>query len=387
MLRWLFGSNETRSALDDASWWGEPVGMSTSSGVRVTQDNALQLLAVYGCVSFIADQISTLPVKVYRKTAAGPEPVASPAWLTMPTPDLHFTEWCSQVLTSLLLAGNAYLYVVRDIGGRIEALIPLDPGVVDVRRVAGRKVFAVNGGVDSSREILHIPATMLAGADVGLSPLECARQSIGVGLAAAEFGGRYFDSDGNMPGVIEAPGGLTPDEIRGLAATWRRNRSRAGKGLPGVLINGAQWKTTAVSNEQAQFLATRQWTAAEIAGQVFKVDPTDLGIPVEGSSLTYANLEQRATDRVQKTFQPWIVRIEDAVSRLLANPRYMKLNVGAYIRGDTKTRYESYQIGIGSKFMLPNEARAFEDWQPLEGGDEVVATPAPMIPEEGDSAA
>jgi HK97 family phage portal protein len=146
---------------------------------------------------------------------------------------------------------------------------------------------------------------------------------------------------------------------------WQRKRKTGGRGLPGVLQDGAVWKPTGVTNEQAQFLATRKFTAGEIAGQMFLLDPSDLGIPVEGTSLTYANLEQRNARRLQVALLPWIVRIEAAISALLFNPRYMKFNVNGFLRGDLKTRFESYAIGIQNQFLEPNEAREFEDWSPL----------------------
>lgn len=337
---------------------------STWAGQLVTADSAMQLLAVYGSVGLITDQISTLPVDVFRRTGAMSVESPKPNWLTEPTVDLGFEDWCSQLLVSLLLAGNAYVAVNRNDAGAIVELVPLDPARVSVVREAGRKVYRVNG-VNYPGEIVHIKGRMWPGSDVGLSPVEYARQSIGLGLSAMKFGGEFFDGEGNMPGVIEMPRPAQPSVLADIGRQWQRRRRSGGRGLPGVLQDGATWKPTGVTNEQAQFLATRQWSAAEIAGQVFFLDPSDLGIPVAGSSLTYANLEQRNARRLQVALLPWIVRIERAVSALLFNPRFMKFNVDGFLRGDMKTRYESYAIGISNQFLDPNEARELEDLPPL----------------------
>lgn len=358
--------------------WGES---GASAGLpRVTQSSAMQLLAVYGSVRLIADSISTMPVDVFRQDAAGLAiEQTGPAWLSEPTPDLTFEAWLGQVLSSLLLHGNAYVQVFRA-GARIVALVPLDPAVVSVRREGGRKVFAINGRDAVGVEILHVQALMLPGTDVGLSPIEYARQSVGLGLAAQQYGAEFFAGEGNMPGVIEMPGDALPGQEAELAKQWRRKRTTGGRGLPGVLKNGAQWKPTGVTNEQAQFLATRQYTAAEIAGQMFLVDPSDLGIPVQGTSLTYSNLEQRNARRVQVTLLPWIVRLERALSSLLPAPRYVKFNVSGLLRGDQKARYESYAIGILNGFLDPSEPRGWEDLGPMPNkggaGDEPQEQPA-----------
>jgi HK97 family phage portal protein len=139
-----------------------------------------------------------------------------------------------------------------------------------------------------------------------------------------------------------------------------------------VLPDGATWKATGVTNEQAQFLATRKFTAAEIAAQMFMVDPSELGIGVEGQSLTYANLEQRNTRFVRVSLLPWIVRIEKTLSDLMLNPRYMKFNVDGLLRGDISARYASYAVGLSNGFLAVPEVREFEDLGPMVDSTSVV---------------
>jgi HK97 family phage portal protein len=365
MLSSIFRRPEQRA---QATTWGLWPGEMTQvvGGVSVTEQTSMQLLTVYGSVRLISDSIATLPLDVYRRTGDDAKvEVAKPKWLQQPTTNLDFTAWVSQVLSSLLLHGNAYVVVLRNEVGAIVELIPLDPSKVRVTRDRGRLAYMVNGQrVDA--EMLHLKGLMLPGSDVGLSPVEYARQSIGLGLAAVKFGTGYFEGEGNMPGVIEMPGSAQSETLKAIADQWRRRRREGGRGLPGVLQEGAVWKPTGVTNEQAQFLATRKFTSAEIAGQMFMIDPTELGIGIEGSSLTYANLEQRNTRFVRVTLLPWIVRLEKALSDLLAQPRYVKFNLGALLRGDLQTRYAAYAVGIGAGFLEPNEARDWEDLPPMD---------------------
>jgi HK97 family phage portal protein len=373
MLSSLFGKRTEERA--QATTWGVWQGEHTAivGGVPVDPQTSMQLLTVYGCVRRIADAISTMPLDVYRTVGDNKIEVAKPAWLVQPTVNLDFTAWCTQVLSSLLLHGNAYVIVNRNAGGSIVELVPIDPEKVLVTRDRGRIVYVVNG-LRFDGEILHMKGLMLAESDTGLSPVECARQSIGLGLATVKYGAQYFEGDGNMPGVIEMPGQASPETLRAIAEQWRRRRREGGRGLPGVLQEGATWKPTGVTNEQAQFLATRRFTAAEIAGQMFMMDPSELGIGVEGTSLTYARLYERNTRFVDTTLMPWIVRLERALSALLSAPRYVKFNVDALKRGDITARYDSYAVGIQNGFLLVNEARKLEDLPLLD-----VSTPAAPI--------
>lgn len=361
-------------SIQNLTTWGDwdSQGRETWSGNHVSNKTALQLLTVYGCVRFIADGISTLPVDVHRRRPDGTsEPVPTPPILDEPAPGIDFTAWATQVLSSLLIAGNAYVLFVRN-GVKLPYMIPLDPNKVTVDRVDGRKVFIVEGETFSTFQVGHIPGAMWAGSDVGMSPLEAARQTIGQGMAAQEYGARFFGQGATLSGVIETPGELTEPKARQLARSFARRHGGASKAhLPGVLENGAQWKQIGVTQEQAQFLETRKFSASEIAAEMFLIDPSDMGLPVDGTSLTYANLAERNARRVQVTFLPWITRLERFCSGVLPADQYMKLNVNGLLRGDMKTRFESYALGIRSQIMVPNEAREFEDWAPLEGGDVV----------------
>lgn len=366
--------------------WGEWPGDTPSeswTGVRVNSTSAMQLLTVYGSVRFICDGISTLPLDTFRAAGGEAIPVANPVWLEQPTPDLDRVSWLTQILSSLLLAGNAYLLKsFRD--GSLDSLTPLDPVKVTVQRDRGRKVYVVGGERYEAQSILHIPGMMLPGSDVGLSPVEAARQTVGLGLATLEHGARLFGQAANQSGVIEVPGELEPNKAKELAKAWARSHTGLKRAhLPGVLEGGASWKATSITNEQAQFLQTRGYTAGEIAGQMFLIDPSEFGLNAGangGGSITYANLEQRNARKVQVTYLPWLVRLERAFSGLLAMPRYTKFNVNGLLRGDTLARYQAHAIATGNKpWMKPSEVRPIEDLPPLPGIDDAPATaPAPF---------
>lgn len=372
-------STQVAELRDQATTWGTWPGDSTGAswaGQTVDRLKALQLLAVYGSVRMISDGISTMPIDVFRRKADGTsEELTTPPWIAEPMLGVPFAEWCSQVVTSLLLDGNSYIAVMRNDRNVIVELIPLANDSVKVLRQGGRKVYTVNAQPYHG-EIVHIKAMMLAGQDVGLSPIEYARQTIGLGIAAEKFGAQFFDGPGMMPGVIEMPKPAQPGIMAETAKAWQKFRRNGGMGLPGVLQDGATWKPTGITNESAQFLATRQWSAAEIIGQMFLLDPTDLGVPVVGTSLTYANLEQRNARRLQVSFLPWMIRVENALSALLFNPRYMRFNPAALVRGDTKTQYEAFRIGLGDgvPFLQVDEVREKLDLSPMG----VVDAPEPL---------
>lgn len=355
-------------------WGGSSMA---SAGVNVNADTALNLLTVYGCVQLIADTIATLPFDVFRKNSSGdPVGLATPRWLEQPNPQADRTQFLTQVLTSLLLDGNAYLLAEPFVSApqRLEIVHPDD---VQIRIEDAKPVYYLkNARWTRPDSLLHLRGITLPGQIRGLSPVESARQALGLGLAAQEFGGRFFGNGQNLSGVIEVPGDMSPDQAAVVRQKWGRDhRGLANAHEPGVLTGGATWKPISVTPEQAQFLDTRRFSATEIAAQMFLVDPTLLGIATSGQSLTYANLEQRGIHLAQYTLMRWIVRLERAFTMMLPSPQYTKFNVNGLQRADLKTRYEADAIGINAGFLLRNEARTKEDLtalpeqQQLSGAD------------------
>jgi HK97 family phage portal protein len=209
---------------------------------------------------------------------------------------------------------------------------------------------------------------MLPGHLRGVSPVEYARQIIGLGLGAQEQAARFFGQGAVIPGVIQTSGSLTKEQMREIRDQWLQSHGGTRRShLPVVLTGDAKYQGITMTQEQAQFLETRRYTDAQVAGQMFKVDPTMLGIPVEGSSLTYSNLEQRGTHLVRHTLLPWIVRVERGLSSLLPRGEQLKMSVDGLLRADLQSRYASYKTAAeiqqmtGEALLTVDEMRDLED--------------------------
>lgn len=371
--RWNFGGS-----LD--------VDAATKAGQAVTPTTALNLVAVYSCVRLLAESVAALPVEAVRTEGDTRTPSAAPAWLTAPNPDMTGQELIEQCMASLTLQGNAYVYVVRSpsTGSPLE-LWPLHPDALRVERTqtgalvytaqeTGHRLTPVDS--PSTGDLLHVRALTIPGSAVGLAPVDLARESIGLGLAAQEYGARWFSQGASPSGVIEVDGPLTEAGAKMLAKQWAEDHVGSMRAhLPGVLTNGAKYRPISVTPEQAQFLQTRQFQLTEIA-RLFRVPPHMLGAP-SGETMTYANTEQWGTEFVTHSLRPWLVRLETAFSRLLPDGSNVRFRAEGLLRGDSKARADFYASGLSNGWLVPNEARRWEDLPPLDGGDVPRATPAP----------
>jgi HK97 family phage portal protein len=407
-LRWAFTppALETRDWLTDDDWMWD--GQMTSSGVRVTRANAVQLSAVWACVRLLANTIATLPTDIIVSVGPNRFPeFQKPLWLTSPDPadpSVSSTEHFAQVATSLLLDGNFFTYLPGSIYSPTPMHV-LDPARVVVRTNA--RMEPVYDLLDDAGKVrltvdklhmLHGVWLRMPGALRGINPIDAARQTIGLGLTTNDFASRFFGQGATIPFGVEVPGTLTSEQKEGLRESLRQAHAGTAKSHNiGVLTGGATFKTgLAISNDQAQFLESRKFNVEEIA-RIFGIPPHMLGSQEPGAS-SYNSVEIRGQEFKQYAVLPLARRIEDPYQRLVEVPDRMRnasatatfrFNLDAVARADSQARAETYKSLVTSGILTPDEARALEDLPPIEGGDKAYmqqqmvplgTTPTPPAP-------
>jgi HK97 family phage portal protein len=343
-------------------------GGPTYSGVPVDDEQAMRLGAVWSCVDLLSELVSTLPVDEYRRVEGGPPVVLPPSTLlTDPSGDgSGFEVWCRQVMTSLLLRGNAF-GLVSELG---EGMWPDHVAVLHPDRVSLRRELnfgPVEWLLDNkpiekwpAGPLWHLQAYSMPGSPVGLSPIRYAAETIGLGLATRKFGAQWFGDGAHPTAVLESEYPIDEDQAKVL----KQRVYDALHGGRGALIMGAgaTLKPMQVSPNESQFLETIKANADDVARFFFRRPPG------EGGQVTYANVEARSLDLLTYTVGPWLVRLERSLSRLRARPRFVKFNADALLRVDLLSRYKAHDIAIRGGFASPDERRRLEDLPPVPGG-------------------
>lgn len=384
----MFGATKkVTNIVRDPGWARWANGGDAPGGVAVSSGSAVQLLTVYGCVTRIADVMATMAVDHFTTSGGVQVEVSQRAgWLDRPNVDCDWAAFMSQVVWSILLDGNTFLAPTRNPAGRVVEVWPLDPSTVRLERASpGAPVSVFLNGRPFLGELVHIPAYLLPGGIRGVNPIENARTALGLGLSAQEYGKGFFDNSAVPSVVIKSKGEITPEQRTEIREGWNAGHRGAGRsGGVGILGGDADITTLTVAPEQAQFLETRRFSAAEIAANLFHVPPDMVGVAIDGSSMTYQNMETRWTEFIRSACQPWMTRIERALSwHLLPRPQFIKFVPDVYLRADTKTRYETHKIGVDAGFLLEDEARGFENLPPLTDEERASRRSAPIPPKEG----
>jgi HK97 family phage portal protein len=342
------------------------------AGVSVTQDNAVNLPAVYKCVSLNAETISSLPIDVYTKRGDTRIARDVPAWLRDPNPFQTTAEFIAMTQTSLDLAGNAY-WLKASAGDQLVGLSVLAPSAVqpEVRDCQVYYRVSVAGGADlfPSTAIVHLRGLVLPGTLVGLSPIECAKQTIGIGLASEQFAAQYYGNGIHPSGFIESPTALTKEQSDRLKEDFTKRHGGVSRSHAlGVLTGGASFRSISVTAEDSQFLQSRAYTATEIAN-LYGV-PTELVAATgdSGAKGYVTALHTRLRLWYLTGLLPRITRIETALSGLMVRPAYVKFNTNALLRMDPAERVAFYQAAQQGEWILKDEIRALEDMDPMPDG-------------------
>ena len=339
---------------------------TTYAAVPVNPSTAMQHSAVWACVNLIAGSISTLPLAAYRDGERDPLP-ALPPILRAPSAGWNLPEFTYATLQSLLLRGNAYGLIVDRAGA---GLLPSQVELLAPERVQveanGRIIWRIDGREVDPASIWHVKAFTAPGQVLGLSPIQHARQAIGLGIGAEKYAAKFFGESAIPSGVLTTDQRIDDEGAKDLKVRWRM--AHAGNRDIAVLGGGARFQAVSIDPEQAQFLETTRANVATIA-RYFGVQPELIG-GESGGSLTYANVEQRALDFLTFGLRPWLVRLEAALSALLSSTTTVKFNAAALVRTDLLTRYQAHESAIRAGWKLRSEVRELEDLAPVAGIDD-----------------
>jgi HK97 family phage portal protein len=342
-------------------------GHPTASGESVTVDTALRLSTVWGCVRLLADSVSTLPLHVYRGDDR--DPIPTPPLLQRPSADFpELADWLWACMASLLLRGNCWGLVTDRRGPGLTAsqVDLVHPDRVTVTTNGdGLRVIRVAGEEQNPADVFHVKAFTWPGQLEGLSPIQYAAESIGLGLGSERWAAKFYRDNAIPSGALTTDQHIRAEEARVLQEQW--TVSHQGRRRIAVLGGGAKFQPITVSPTDAALLESQRFNVETIA-RIYGVPSEMLNGPTAGHE-AYTSPEMRGTDFLTFTLRPWLLRIERAVSALLPSTQSAKFNAGGFLRATLREQYEALSIGVAGGFVMPNEAREKLDLPALPGLD------------------
>jgi HK97 family phage portal protein len=366
------GNRELRAANPALPWGETTVPPPPGFGGGTSQQSAAQIAAVYGSVGLLADSVSTLPCRVVDSPVLkNAKELAPSALIQQPFSEMSRIDWFVQYVWSLALRGEFIgLIIERDRLLYASQIKPLDIDRTEVRRNReGNIEYRYQGKLLKTDDVFHVKYQSWPGMIRGLSPIDVLKTTFGLAVAQDKYGESYFRNSANPMGAIEVPGSLGPDETKAMLRSWLSSHQGVNRAnLPAVLTDGAKFNPISITPEDSQFLESRAFSAAQIAGTIFRIPPHMIGL-VDRTTSWGTGVEQQERGYVTNTLQGYLGRAEEALTALHPPGQYVNFNIEHRVRGDTLQRSQSASLLMLAGAIVADEARAMFDMPALPNGE------------------
>jgi HK97 family phage portal protein len=387
----LFGGAPQAETFDLTSpnadrYFNADYGSMTLAGRRISSEGAMQIAAAYACINILSKIVASLPLRMYRKDAnnsfEAPEHPLNEILEFQPNNWQTAWDFKAMMMMHLALRGNAYARIIGGRRGFADQLEPIHPDrVVLVERLTaepGKPIrYTIIDDDNKQRrymqdEIFHLRGPIAPGGLQAVSPVSYARQTLGLALAAEQHGAQMFSNGARPQGVVTVPKSMSDAAFDRFKAEWTAMYGGLGNsGKTPILEDGAKFESIALTNEDAQFLGTREFQIEEIC-RWFDVPPVMLH-HMQKTTSWGTGVEAIMLGFVRTNLHPWLSCWCSAIRRdlILAPNRFeARFDIEDLIAGDMKAKGEFYQKLVLAGILTPNEARYAIGYNPIENGDE-----------------
>jgi HK97 family phage portal protein len=393
LVRNLFTrSAPVQRSINAVDIYGDTVDLD---GVQSDAAQAMRISAFFACVKVLAETTASLPIELHqrkpgerRTEVVYDHPVVD--WLAdTPNGKMTWLEAREAFAASLVARGNGFARIKWRNGYPVMfEPAPVDNVVISEDQTSLIYAYYPESVLPSegipkpdlilrNGTMMHAKALSFNGL-VGLSPIATCSYAVTTAAAQSEHGYNTFAKGARFTGILTMPlASFKNETVRAkMRADWQAEVGSARKGSgTAILTEGVEYKPISMSLSDSEFLESQKFSVAEIA-RIFRVPLHKIG-SLEAS--TNNNIEQQDREFYKDALLPLCIRIEAAMNKTLltqgdrANGYFFRHDADAVLRGDLKTRMDSYQVAIGNGVYSRNEARERENLAPYEGGEEFLS--------------
>ena len=344
-------------------------------------------------VSFLADNIADLPIKVYDRASDTDRPrvIDSPAanLLRRPNDTQTTYELVRELVSNLCLYDRAVMIVAKDAkspAGYQVRLLPdswlkaadnggWEPGTFRVTFGRNGQTYDLKPG-----EYIYFHGYNPASPWQSCSPIDSLRQTLFEQIEAGRFRRQVWARGGRVNTYVVRPKDVAPwsaetakkwaEQFR---STWTGDGGTQAGGIP-LLEDGMDIKTLQVSAKEAQWYESVQLTRSDVAA-AYHLNPA---IIWHDQAQTYASAKDNARALYADALGPWLTYIAQRLNAFLLpaigepEDHYVEFDLRKKLDGSFEERAQVLQTSVGAPWITRNEARAMNNLPAIEGGDELI---------------
>jgi HK97 family phage portal protein len=266
----------------------------------VNDATSLSIATVFTCCRVLSDGVATLPCKVYQQTANGKtEDIDAPLGHLLQieaNPETAAYAFFETLVTHLMLRGNGYAEIQRNVAGDPVALWNLDPRKTEPVRLGinGTLAYKTWDGelpgqtrIVAAKDTLHVVLFSWDGI-CGVSPIAMLRQTLGLAIGQQKFSARLLKNNAVPAIAITTAQKVKPEDKVKMREAWEEQQFGDSQRRVAILDQDLKIQTLGLSAEDSELLASRSFSRSEIAA-AFRVPASMAG---DLTRLSNSNHEQ-----------------------------------------------------------------------------------------------
>lgn len=374
-FRRLFAARRTTPDRDRSATRTLWLPRADLGGIRMTADDALQLSAVWACVTVIAKSLASCDWDVFLERGNGDREMRRTllTWRMLndaPNPESTAFAFKEAMYIQAAVWGDFFAEIELSRGGFPVSLWPLAPERCSLEREKnGRLVLVVRqaGGVETVLDyanVFHIHGPGVDGIS-GFSPVTMAARSLAHAAAAERFGASFYHNNTQLGGLLAFDGALG-EEARGAVKDAIEKGHKGSGNAFGLLVmdHKPNYQSFGIEPEKAQFIETRYLLVEEIC-RWFGVPPHKIAHLLRA---TFSNIEHQSIEFVRDALIPWAERSAQEANRKLLTPWpnvRSRIDTDWLAEGDAKSKAETDSILVQNGILNRNEVRRRRGWNSM----------------------
>lgn len=331
---------------------------------HMTFEKAMTIPAFSACVDLIANTISSIPFRLYKREENSITEVKDDNRTVLLNKDTKDTLDAVQFKRAIIrdyFKSGGYAYINRN-GLQVESIHYVDSRDISFR-YSTDPIFKdysiqVQGVPYEPYHFLKILRATKNGYDAK-SIVKENEEILNVAFFTMMFEKNLVKTGGNKKGVVLSEKPLTRDAMDSVKAAWKKLYCNNAEHAV-VLNKGLSFKELANSSVEMQLNENKQSNADEIC-KIFNMPPA----MINGNAK-----EEDKVLFIQYCIIPILDVFECALNRdlLLESEKesyFFAADVTELTKGDLKTRYEAYAVACNSGFIQLDEVRFKENLPPL----------------------
>jgi len=357
----------------------------------VDKQKALNIPSLSGCIEYISNTISMLPIKLYEEKDGKVVEIKNDYRLRILNDDtgdtLDSTQFWKALITDYFLGKGGYAYIHKsgeysEITGafipnnKVQKLYYVDEINVCINKNAD-PIFKdyeilVNAKIYKPYEFFKILRKTKNGAS-GTSIISESPILMSVCYNSLVFENALIAKGGNKKGFLKSAKKLDQGAIDALKNGWKKLYSNNEENVV-VLNDGIDFTESSNTSVEMQLNENKTTNSTEIC-KLFNVPE---GI-IKGTAS-----QQEYINGFKMACMPVIKAIECALNKdlLLENEKenkYFAFDTKEITKGDIATRYQSYTEAVKAGWISKNEIRYIEDMEKIDGLDVVTMSLGEVI--------